>query len=176
MKYASIERCPVYGGKVKSYDPKDALSVGGVERVVEIPATPMPSGFKPLGGIAVIANNTWSAQQGRQRLKIEWDYGPNAGHDSAVYRARDRGDSEGARQGSCATMAMSTVRWRQPPSEYQPTILSHIWRMLKWKCLPPWRTGYPIPARRGRRRKTPPRYAKPSLRSSASTNPTSPSM
>src|SRR6202140_2882042 len=51
MKYASIERCPVYGGKVKSYDPKDALSVAGVERVVEIPATPMPSGFKPLGGI-----------------------------------------------------------------------------------------------------------------------------
>jgi isoquinoline 1-oxidoreductase beta subunit len=87
MKYASVERCPVYGGKVKSYDAKDALSVAGVERVVEIPATPMPSGFKPLGGIAVIASNTWSAQQGRQRLKIEWDYGPNAGHDSAAYRA-----------------------------------------------------------------------------------------
>jgi isoquinoline 1-oxidoreductase beta subunit len=87
MKFASIERCPVYGGKVKSFDPKDALSVAGVERVVEIPATPMPSGFKPLGGVAVIANNTWSAQQGRQRLKIEWDYGPNAGHDGTAYRA-----------------------------------------------------------------------------------------
>jgi isoquinoline 1-oxidoreductase beta subunit len=87
MKYASVERCPVYGCTVKSFDAKDALSVAGVERVVEIPATPMPSGFKPLGGIAVIANNTWSAQQGRQRLKIEWDYGPNAGHDSTAYRA-----------------------------------------------------------------------------------------
>ena len=87
MKHASVERCPVYGGKVKSFDPKDALSVAGVEQVVEIPATPMPSGFKPLGGVAVIANNTWSAQQGRQQLKIEWDYGPNAGHDSTVYRA-----------------------------------------------------------------------------------------
>jgi isoquinoline 1-oxidoreductase subunit beta len=87
MKYASIERCPVYGGRVKSFDPKDALSVAGVERVVEIPATPIPSGFKPLGGVAVIASNTWSAQQGRQRLKIEWDYGPNAGHDSTAYRA-----------------------------------------------------------------------------------------
>src|SRR6202035_1837950 len=74
MKYASIERCPVYGGSVKSYDAKDALTVAGVERVVEIASTPMPSGFKPLGGIAVIASNTWSAQQGRQRLKIEWDY------------------------------------------------------------------------------------------------------
>jgi isoquinoline 1-oxidoreductase beta subunit len=87
MKYASIERCPVYGGKVKSYDASDALKVAGVERVVEIPATPMPSGFKPLGGIAVIANNTWSAQQGRAHLKIEWDEGPNASHDSGTYRA-----------------------------------------------------------------------------------------
>ena len=87
MKYASIERCPIYRGRVKSFDPKDALLVAGVERVVEIPATPMPSGFKPLGGVAVIASNTWSAQQGRQRLKIEWDYGPNAGHDSTAYRA-----------------------------------------------------------------------------------------
>jgi isoquinoline 1-oxidoreductase subunit beta len=109
MKYASVERCPVYGGKVKSFDPKDALTVAGVERVVEIPATPMPSGFKPLGGVAVIANNTWSAQQGRQRLKIEWDHGPNAGHDSTAYRTeleatarepgkvvRNHGDVDGA--------------------------------------------------------------------------------
>jgi isoquinoline 1-oxidoreductase subunit beta len=87
MKYASIERCPVYGGSVKSYDAKDALAVAGVERVVEIAATPIPSGFDPLGGIAVIASNTWSAQQGRQKLKITWDLGPNAGHDSSRYRA-----------------------------------------------------------------------------------------
>ena len=87
MKYASIERCPVYGGKVKSFDATDALKVRGVERVVEIPATPVPSGFKPLGGIAVIASNTWAAQQGRERLKIDWNEGPNAAHDSATYRA-----------------------------------------------------------------------------------------
>jgi isoquinoline 1-oxidoreductase beta subunit len=88
MKFASIERCPVYGGKVKSVDASEALKVSGVERVVEIPATPIPSGFKPLGGIAVIAGNSWAAQQGRARLKIEWDEGANAGHDSANYRAQ----------------------------------------------------------------------------------------
>ena len=117
MKYASVERCPVYGGKLKSFDPKDALSVAGVERVVEIPATPVPSAFKPLGGVAVIANNTWSAQQGRQRLKIRWDYGPNAAHDSGAYRAeleatarepgkvvRDQGDV-----GSALTSAVGRV-------------------------------------------------------------------
>ncbi len=88
MKYASVERCPVYGGKVVSFDATDALKVPGVERVVAIPATPIPSGFDPLGGIAVIASNTWAAQQGREKLKITWDFGPNAGHDSSAYRAQ----------------------------------------------------------------------------------------
>lgn len=109
MKYASIERCPVYGGTAKSFDPKDALAVAGVERVVEITAAPVPSGFNPLGGIAVIATNTWAAQQGREKLKIEWDYGPNASHDTTSYRAeleatakqpgrvvRSQGDVDGA--------------------------------------------------------------------------------
>jgi isoquinoline 1-oxidoreductase beta subunit len=87
MKYASVERCPVYGGKVSSFDAADALKVPGVEKVVTIAATPIPSGFNPLGGIAVIASNTWAAQQGRQSLKITWDFGPNASHDSSAYRA-----------------------------------------------------------------------------------------
>ncbi|MGY3609634.1 MULTISPECIES: molybdopterin cofactor-binding domain-containing protein [unclassified Bradyrhizobium] len=86
MKYASVERCPVYGGKALHFDATDALKVPGVEQVVEIPVTPIPSGFYPLGGIAVIANNTWSAQQGREKLKIIWDFGSNADHDSTAYR------------------------------------------------------------------------------------------
>lgn len=87
MKYAAVERCPVYGGKIRSFDATEALKVAGVERVVEIPATPPPSGFKPLGGIAVIASSTWAAEQGRARLKVEWDEGTNAAHDSKTYRA-----------------------------------------------------------------------------------------
>jgi isoquinoline 1-oxidoreductase beta subunit len=87
MKYASIERCPVYGGKVKSFEAADALKVPGVEQVLEVPAAPIPSGYNPLGGIAVIASNTWAAQQGRQKPKIEWDFGPNANHDTTSYRA-----------------------------------------------------------------------------------------
>jgi isoquinoline 1-oxidoreductase subunit beta len=87
MKFASVERCPVYGGRVKTYDAKEALALPGVDRVVEIPAAPVPSGFNPLGGIAVVAGNSWAALQGRQRLKIEWDEGANAGHDSDAYRA-----------------------------------------------------------------------------------------
>ena len=87
MKHASIERPPSYGGRVKSYDASEALKVPGVERVVEIPGAPPPSGFRPLGGIAVIAGNTWAAMQGRQKLQIVWEPGPNAGYDTTAYRA-----------------------------------------------------------------------------------------
>jgi isoquinoline 1-oxidoreductase beta subunit len=87
MRFVSIERCPVYGGKAVSFDPKGALAVHGVERVVEIPAAAMPTAHLPLGGIAVIANNSWSAEQGRKQLKVQWDLGPNATHDSTAYRA-----------------------------------------------------------------------------------------
>src|SRR5258707_10765641 len=61
MKHVSIERCPVYGGRAKSFDPKDALAVPGVEKGIEMEAASIPSGFNPLGGIAVIPSNTWSA-------------------------------------------------------------------------------------------------------------------
>lgn len=87
MKYASIERCPVYGGRARSFDPKEALAVPGVEKIIEMEATPIPSRFNPLGGIAVVASNTWAAQQGREKLKIDWDFGPNADYDTTAYRA-----------------------------------------------------------------------------------------
>lgn len=87
MKYASIERCPVYGGSVRSYDAAETLKVPGVERVEVLEAAPLPAGFRPLGGAAVIAANTWAAQQGREKLKIDWAFGPNASYDSAQYRS-----------------------------------------------------------------------------------------
>jgi isoquinoline 1-oxidoreductase subunit beta len=87
MKHAAIERPPSYGGRVKSYDATEALKVPGVEHVVEIPGAPLPSGFLPLGGIAVVATNTWAAMQGRQKLQVQWEAGPNADYDTTAYRA-----------------------------------------------------------------------------------------
>ncbi|MDB5866607.1 MAG: twin-arginine translocation pathway signal protein [Betaproteobacteria bacterium] len=87
MLFAVVARPPVYGGKVGSYDAAAALKVPGVVKVVEIPGTPPPSEFQPLGGVAVIARNTWAAIQGRQALKITWQDGPNVVYDSKAYRA-----------------------------------------------------------------------------------------
>ena len=87
MLYAVVARPPVYGGKVVRFDAADALKVPGVVKVVEIESRPAPPNFHPLGGVAVLANNTWAAMQGRNALKITWDDGPNASYDSAAYRA-----------------------------------------------------------------------------------------
>jgi isoquinoline 1-oxidoreductase beta subunit len=86
MVYASIEHPPVFGGTVKSIDNSQALKVPGVQQTVAIDPFKPPAGFQPLGGIAVIADNTWAAFQGRKKLKIEWDNGPNATYDSDGYK------------------------------------------------------------------------------------------
>ncbi len=86
MVYASILRSPVLGGKLKSVDDAAARAVPGVEGTAVIdPFTP-PHMFQALGGVAVLANNTWAAMQGRRQLKAEWDLGPNAAFDSETYK------------------------------------------------------------------------------------------
>ena len=86
MVYASVERPPVLGGKVKSYDDKEALKVAGVRQTVPIDPFQPPPAFQPLGGIAVIADNTWAAFQGRKKLNISWDNGLNETYNSDTYK------------------------------------------------------------------------------------------
>jgi len=86
MVYASVEHPPVLGGKVKSYDDKEALKVAGVRQTVAIDPFQQAPAFQPLGGIAVIADNTWAAFQGRKKLNISWDNGPNETYDSDAYK------------------------------------------------------------------------------------------
>ena len=86
MLYASIERCPVVGGKLISVDDTAARAVAGVVDVIQLGDGTSPPDFNPLGGVAVLANNTWSAQKGREALQIQWDMGTNASYDSSSYR------------------------------------------------------------------------------------------
>ncbi|WP_017905772.1 xanthine dehydrogenase family protein molybdopterin-binding subunit [Pseudomonas asplenii] len=86
MAYAAVARPRVYGGKLKSFDATAALKVPGVIKVLEIEPRPLPSEFQPLGGVAVIASNTWAAIKGREALNIVWDDGDNASYDSVAYR------------------------------------------------------------------------------------------
>lgn len=86
MQYAAIVHCPVMGGTLKSLDKSDALKVAGVTAVVEIPPLKVP--FGSLGGVAVVANNSWSAQQAVNKLKVEWDRGEHGDYDTDVYMAQ----------------------------------------------------------------------------------------
>jgi len=86
MVYASIARSPVFGGKLKSYDDQEARKVRGVQKTVELPAFKPPHGFQALGGVAVIADNTWAAMKGREKLKLDWETGENASYDSTAYK------------------------------------------------------------------------------------------
>ncbi len=70
MVYASIERCPVIGGTLKSFDASDALKIPGVVKVV---ATEWVYGKYTSKGVAVIANSYWTAVKARKALKIQWD-------------------------------------------------------------------------------------------------------
>lgn len=98
MQYAVVARCPVFGGKVASFDATKARSVPGVKQVVPIS-----------NGVAVIADNTWSAMEGRRALRVQFDEGTNAAASSASIRklfadlaekpgavARKQGDAEAA--------------------------------------------------------------------------------
>jgi len=86
MLYAAIAHPPVLGGKVKSLDDSAALKVTGVKKTISIdPFTP-PHAAQPLGGVAVIADNTWTAFKGRDRLKIEWDNGSHAVYNSTEFK------------------------------------------------------------------------------------------
>jgi len=98
MLTAMIERCPVANGEVKSFDDSETRKVPGVVDVVKVripgwPAGGVGAGFVPHAGVAVLAENTWAALQGRRKLKVEWDFESpvcaafkNADYDSQTYR------------------------------------------------------------------------------------------
>ncbi|HZS10138.1 MAG TPA: molybdopterin cofactor-binding domain-containing protein [Blastocatellia bacterium] len=86
MVYASIERPPVLGSTLKTYDDAGAKQVRGVRQVVVIEPAQPPYGFKALGGVAVVADNSWAAMKGRQGLKVEWNPSEHATYDSAAYK------------------------------------------------------------------------------------------
>ena len=75
MLYAVVARCPVTGGSVASFDPTAAKAVPGVRHVVQIPE-----------GIAIVADNTWAAMEGRKALVVQWNEGENASLNTASIR------------------------------------------------------------------------------------------
>lgn len=128
MLFASIERCPVIGGSLRSFDSSAALKIPGVKAVFPIDIRALSPMLPWANGVAVVAESSWTAQKARDALAIEWDEGDarrwnqpeiiaalekRAGEPGTV--TRDDGDFDDAIAGSA----------REITSDYLAPYLSH---------------------------------------------------
>jgi isoquinoline 1-oxidoreductase subunit beta len=93
MLHAVIQKCPVFGGKVKSANTDEVAKLPGVRKVLIIegtlstdPVAPWEPGMEP--GVAILADTWWQAQSARKSLKVEWDYGRGANQNSEDFAKR----------------------------------------------------------------------------------------
>lgn len=85
MLIASIERPPVVGSTIKSFDASRALKIKGVVDVIQLKDRPLPVNVLPVSGVAVLATNTWAAHEGRKALEIEWQISEHKSHNTDSY-------------------------------------------------------------------------------------------
>jgi len=117
MLTAVVMRAPVFGGSVAKINASEALKIPGVKAVEQVPS-----------GVAVIAQGFWPAKLGRDKLKVEWNLGPNAGVSTeqmlrdfsetskiAGTMAKKTGDPAGALQSASKTIT----------AEYDVPYLAH---------------------------------------------------
>ena len=86
MRYAAIERCPYLDGTLASVDDSAARQVPGVLDVFPVDGPKPGEPYLILAsGVAVVADSTWAALQGRRALKINWNKGPHANENTASF-------------------------------------------------------------------------------------------
>ena len=140
MLYASIEKAPVFAGKVKSANVDEIKALPGVRHVLVIdggitPAalTPWEPGMEP--GIAIVADSWWQAQQARKQLKVDWDLGPAATQSSEGFQKRAKelleappgktvrkyGDVDGALKAASTTQGAKVVE-----ATYEYPFIAHV--------------------------------------------------
>jgi isoquinoline 1-oxidoreductase subunit beta len=118
MVHAAVARCPVIEGKVASFNADKAKAVRGVKTVVQISS-----------GVAVVADNTWSAMEGRKALEIKWDEGANASLTSAgisrllADAASTPGGAVARKEGDAASGIAAAAK--KIEAEYEVPFLAH---------------------------------------------------
>jgi isoquinoline 1-oxidoreductase beta subunit len=117
MRVATVVRCPVFGGRAKRFDAEAALALPGVRKVLPIES-----------GIAVVADDFWSALRGREALKIDWTLGSNAQLDNTkieqrLLRALDESGTLIERRGDAKRALGRATRLIE--ADYQTPFLAH---------------------------------------------------
>lgn len=126
MVYAAVAR-PPFGARLVGVDEAAALAVPGVRRVVRIVGLPNPTHLQE--GVAVVADNTWAAFQGRAALRVEWDESAAAAESTAAVREnclealgrpgtvlRNDGDVDAALRGATRVL----------DADYEVPLLAHV--------------------------------------------------
>lgn len=147
MLVAVLRRPPQVFGSVRTVDDAATLRVPGVVRTVRLPEPKPPASFQPLGGVAVVARDTWAAIQGRKALAIEWNAGPNADYDSETFREqllatarkkgdvrRDRGDVDGALASAAKRVEAEYYVPHLAHSAMEPPAVTAQWKDGKVEC------------------------------------------
>ena len=147
MVHAVIAHPPQLFSKPKSIDDTAALATPGVIRTIELPTLEPPAAFKPLGGVAVIASDTWAAIQGRFALNIEWEESENADYDSETYAAalqetarqageamRNRGDVAAALENAAQRVSAEYYAPHLSQSPLEPPAAAARWDGDKVEC------------------------------------------
>src|SRR3989442_12416868 len=117
MLYASVMTCPVFRGKLKSYNFDAIKNLPGIKAAVEIP-----------NGIAVVADSFWRAKTALEGMPIEWDLGAHANTSSADFQKMFRAalDKEGvvANEKGDALAALKSAA-KVVEADYEVTYLAH---------------------------------------------------
>ncbi|PRP90184.1 Membrane-bound aldehyde dehydrogenase [pyrroloquinoline-quinone] precursor [Enhygromyxa salina] len=151
MLVAVIARPPQVFGKLKSVDDSQTKQVSGVVETVTLDTPKPPAHFQPLGGVAVVARNTWAAIQGREMLELKWEEGPSANYDSETFAQelmakvrkpgevrRRRGDVAAALERAAETVAAEYYVPHLVHSPIEPPVATAKWdgdEVTCWACV-----------------------------------------
>ena len=150
MLFAVAARPPVVGGKVTAFDKAAAMAVTGVVDVVELPSLSLPAVFKPLGGVAVLATNTWAAMKGRDALNAKFEAGDNGSYDTVAFEKTlwegidgksithlKRGDCDAALAGADKTYSADYFAPHLNHAPMEPPAATAEWhgeKLKMWVC------------------------------------------
>ena len=123
MLNAALKVCPVFGGKVKSFDFAKIEKMPGVKKALPIGET----------GVAVVADTWWRAKTALDALPIEWDLGPNARVQSAdIAAAQKEGLTAEQKRSSATRTATPRRRSPAPRAPSRPCTASRISITSPW--------------------------------------------
>lgn len=115
MKYAFLERCPVFGGKVANFDDAAAKKISGVSYVGKIGDS----------SVAVVADTIWAAMEGRRALKVTWDEGPNKDLTSAAIMDGLKKSASGKSVSLYSAGNVTSAAGRRLTAEYELPFMCH---------------------------------------------------